>query len=388
MTLNRLSELEVLIVGAGPAGATVALNLAPTRRVALIDLHVERRQRIGESLPAAARRLLSDVGLWNSFLAENHSPCYFNRARWGTDEPHETDSLRDLDGHGWHIDRARFELWLRRVAVQRGAEFLAPARICAIDRDRDRWRILLLTPTGKIELTPRFVIDAGGRAAPFSRRVGARRRIEDRLVCGYLYGCDAAPEIGAGFTYVEASEHGWWYTAPLPGQRRVLAFHTDSDLPATRIAKIPTIISEKTRFPSALATLLSDTRFSPSDDFGFTAAHTAVLEPSAWPGWCAAGDAAMSFDPLSSQGLLNALFTGLAAAEAADRCLRGDDHDALRNYRQSLRRIHDAYRRNLLYWYRAETRWSDAPFWQRRHSMSIMTHTSRASASPSAVKLT
>jgi flavin-dependent dehydrogenase len=41
-------------------------------------------------------------------------------------------------------------------------------------------------------------------------------------------------------------------------------------------------------------------------------------EPCAGEGFLAAGDAALALDPLASQGLLNALFTGLAAAEAAD----------------------------------------------------------------------
>ena len=41
---------------------------------------------------------------------------------------------------------------------------------------------------------------------------------------------------GSGLTVVEAVEDGWWYTAPLPDGRRVLAFFTDADLPAARIA--------------------------------------------------------------------------------------------------------------------------------------------------------
>jgi flavin-dependent dehydrogenase len=75
----------------------------------------------------------------------------------------------------------------------------------------------------------------------------------------------------------------------------------------------------------------------------------------------------MTFDPLSGQGLLNALFTGLAAAEAVDRQLRGWD-DALPGYLQTLAGIEAAYRRHLRTWYQGETRWPNAPFWQRRHS--------------------
>jgi flavin-dependent dehydrogenase len=91
-----------------------------------------------------------------------------------------------------------------------------------------------------------------------------------------------------------------------------------------------------------------------------------VLEPCAGPAWLAAGDAALSFDPLSSQGLLNALFTGLAAAETADGYLSGRN-ESVTEYVTVVDGIRDAYRGHLAAWYRSETRWPRAPFWCRRH---------------------
>jgi hypothetical protein len=58
----------------------------------------------------------------------------------------------------------------------------------------------------------------------------------DRLVCGWAYGSAFLIGRGVGLTAVEAVEDGWWYTAPVPGGRRVLAFLTNADLPAARIA--------------------------------------------------------------------------------------------------------------------------------------------------------
>src|SRR6266536_898112 len=361
-------EVDVLVVGAGSAGATAALNLAPTRQVAVVDLRSDPLARIGESLPPAARRLLSDMGLWESFQAEGHSPWYGNRARWGTTAPFETDFLRDPDGHGWHLDRARFEVWLRGIAVDRGAALLAPARLKSIHREGERWRALLETATGSVDLAAHLVIDAGGRAAPVAHCLGARRQVQDRLVCGYLYGTVTAPGRGAGFTYIEAAEDGWWYTAPVPGGRRVLAFHTDADLPEARLAANPKSLLECAAAHRDLAAVLSESCFTPTGQFGFTAAHSAVLQPVAGPRWFGAGDAALSFDPLSAQGLLNALFTGLAASEAADRYLSGG-REALPEYLHTLQRVQEAYRRHLIHWYGAETRWSNSLFWQRRQSM-------------------
>ena len=359
-----MRDAEVLIVGAGPAGAAAAINLAPSRRVLLVDSRAEVAPRIGESLVPAARRLLADMGLLESFLAEGHEPWHGNRAVWGGPEPQEIDFLRDPDGHGWHLDRARFERWLRDHAVARGAELLTPATVENLERDGRRWRVRLKTAGGPSVVAADLLMDAGGRAAPVARRLGVRAEASDRLVCVWTYGRDRR-DGGRGLTYVEAARDGWWYTAPLPAGRRVLAFHTDADLPALRTVRGGGGLVECAGALKELSALLAVVSFAVESESGTTTAHSAVLAPPAGDGWLAVGDAALSFDPLSSQGLLNALFTGLAAAEAADRQLRGGAQ-ALTEYCQIINGIEAAYRRHLALFYAGETRWPDAPFWQRR----------------------
>ncbi|MGZ4733158.1 MAG: FAD-dependent monooxygenase [Terriglobales bacterium] len=374
-----MQHYDVLVVGAGPAGSTAALNLAPLRRVALVEARTEGPRRIGESLLPAARRLLGDMGILDSFQAQAHSPYYGNRSTWGSSRWNETDFLRDPDGHGWHLDRPRFEAWLRHTAVERGSALFAPARLEAIERSGDSWKVVLATESGNVSIAADIVIDATGRGAHVARRLGASRRTQDRLVSGWV--CQEVTRkqtgetggYGVGFTHIQATHDGWWYTAPIPGNRRILAFHTDSDLPAARLATQPAALFTNApadgEFGEILGLMTSSkdakTSAKASAEHGVTPASSSVLQPFAGPGWFAAGDAAMTFDPLSGQGLLNALFTGLAAAEAADRQLQGCD-DALPGYLQTLADIEMAYRRHLTTWYQAEGRWPSAPFWERR----------------------
>jgi flavin-dependent dehydrogenase len=96
-----------------------------------------------------------------------------------------------------------------------------------------------------------------------------------------------------------------------------------------------------------------------------TAAHSARLDSFAGEGWLAIGDAALAFDPLSSQGMLTALYTGLEAGLTLDAQLSGDA-DATTRYCQRLTSIYEAYMRNLSGYYSLEERWPDRTFWQRR----------------------
>jgi flavin-dependent dehydrogenase len=81
--------------------------------------------------------------------------------------------------------------------------------------------------------------------------------------------------------------------------------------------------------------------------------------------WLAIGDAAMAFDPLSSQGLYNAMRSALDASEAVRQHLSGKS-DALRDYAiREQERFPEFLERRSTY-YRRETRWRDAPFWNQR----------------------
>jgi flavin-dependent dehydrogenase len=363
-----MTHIEVLVVGACPAGATAALNLAPTRRVLLVDFRSQSdldsgaRPMVGESLAPAARRLLKDMGLLDSFLEQGHAPCYGNRSVWGGNTPVETDFVRDPDGHGWHLNRGRFERWLRQIAIDRGASLTAAGRVESVERNGGGWSVRLSAAGHSETIQTRFLIDAGGKLAPLARRLGARRQTAGRMLCHWMSGTAKTSRQVAGFTFVEAVEEGWWYTAPLPLGKRIVAFHTDPDLPAAHTTRS---LFECARAAPGLAAILDECMFSPEGSVNMTVASGSALRPCAAAGWLAIGDAAVNFDPLSAQGLLNALFTGLAGAVTADQSLDCDE-GAIERYARTISEIKEVYDRNRDLWYRLETRWPNSPFWRNQ----------------------
>lgn len=352
-----MTAVDVAVIGAGTAGSAAACTLAPHRSVALIDRVAVPGWRIGETLPGAARRLLAAIGAWDSFAAAGHGPAPLKVSRWGSDEAIELDSMRDPDGVGWRLDRARFERDLRADAVARGAHAIA-AGVGGLERTAAGWRISLDTGT---TVTARRLIDASGRRSRLLQRFGRRRLVIDRLAC--VHQRISQPGRSDPTTYTEAVADGWWYSAMLPDGDRLVAFHGDADAPALRRILTRGPIRTALDLPGLAEAI------GPVDPEGaakpLLCAANSVASSAAGDGWLAAGDSAMALDPLSSQGLFNALATGLEAGEATRALLDGDDM-ATGRYAARMSRIWQAYVGHHATYYAMETRWRDAPFWTRR----------------------
>lgn len=350
-------KVDVAVIGAGAAGCAAAAELARSASVALIDRVADPVWRIGETLPGAARRVLRAIGAWERFAAAGHAEAPLKISRWGADDAIALDAFRDPDGVGWRLDRARFERDLRADAAARGAMVIAPATVDALARSATGWTVTL--DTGDT-LEARQLIDASGRRSRLLRPFGQRRVVADKLACVYQRVRQSADDPS---TYTEAVPDGWWYTAALAGGWRIIAFHGDSDQPMLRdILKESPVIAAR-RVPG-LAAAIGAVDPAAAHAPELCAAHSAAAS-AAGDGWFAAGDCTLSLDPLSSQGLFNALVTGLEAGEATLALLGGNDA-AIRSHAERIARIWHAYLAHHRTYYAMEQRWRTALFWQRR----------------------
>jgi 2-polyprenyl-6-methoxyphenol hydroxylase-like FAD-dependent oxidoreductase len=101
---------DVVVAGAGPAGALAAFVLAKAGYQALlIDEIQEDTHKVGESLPGAARQILQSLGLLTTLESGSHLPCYGNVSAWGSEQMIANDFISDPRGLGWHLDRVQFD---------------------------------------------------------------------------------------------------------------------------------------------------------------------------------------------------------------------------------------------------------------------------------------
>ena len=342
---------DVLVAGAGPAGAVVATLLARKGyRVVLADRVDPARHKIGEHLTAAAVHLLRRLQI--DFQPDRHVRNGGILSCWGSEHLIATDSFNDPEGPGLLLDRAAFDAALRANAVAAGAEFLS-ANVGSVRHDSN-WHALLRHGSA---VSARWLVDATGRRSALARQLGIARRRDARMAAVYRIGCGDRPRLDR--TMIEATPKGWWYAAHLPDGRSIAGFHVgidDAPALAGHTDAWPQALNEtihiKTRFPPATFA----TRLAPTEAGG------ACLHQFCGEGWLACGDAALSFDPISGQGMLAAIHQGALASDCIADALEGGT-TALREYSSRLERIRGVYLLRHREVYLRERRWRSMPFW-------------------------
>ncbi len=348
---------DVAILGGGPAGAAAALSLRrlrPALRVGLVEASRYSAWRAGETLSPGCRELLAGLGCWERFAAEGFLESFGTRAVWGGDEPYDHEFLFSARGNGWHVDRARFDAMLCEAARDAGAEVLTGTRFVSAEKG---WG---LTLRGGERIEASWVIDATGRSATFAVRQGARRLAADRLVGVAVR--FRAPQSDLR-TLVEAQPDGWWYSAALPGSGLIVVWMSDADLVREQgLGEGPRWFEHLARSRHTAARVAGAVAESRPL---VRAAGSQRLSDFAGEGWLATGDAASTFDPLSSQGILKALRTGKIASFAVLDALEGRA-TSLARYQQLLAAEYSQYLETRAWFYRQEQRWPDSPFWASR----------------------
>ncbi|MGY4512096.1 NAD(P)/FAD-dependent oxidoreductase [Bradyrhizobium sp. USDA 3650] len=293
---------DVLVCGAGPAGATVSALLSNGgMKVAVVDPLVRTTERLELIAPSTAR-LFDAVGL-GVLLRDPDlvSFCSGIQRDWGGKVSVE-EFISHRGGAGYVVDRRRLDAVVRGLSQKAGARLIR-GRVIAIEREESMFRVHVRRDGQNITVTARTMLDASGRAAALARRMGAQRTVHEVLLA---HGTQSLANDTRGRLLVEGNSAGWSYRLTGP-DGRCEGWH----------------VGTKDGGRGSRCQVVD--------------ASSVLCFPPAGPGWAAIGDAAASFDPLCSQGIANALSTALTVAGAVVSN-NGMGEPAARAYSEAVRR--------------------------------------------------
>jgi len=316
-----MPDVDVLVVGAGPAGAVAACDAkqaAPGLDVVLL----ERDRAVGSPVRCAE-------GVGDAGLREFANP---DGADWAARKitkvifqaPDDTEVLVAERGVGWILDRTRFDAHLAAAAAAAGAHVLVGAEATGMSRNRrgggdDRWHVRVKERGQDTVYQARVVIGADGVETMVGRWAGLDTRVpaRDMESCAQyvLQGIECDPDaIYLQFSEAIAPGGYAWIFPKAVGVANVglglVALKTDG-----RNARQYLDAWVDRRFPTAARTGYT---------VGGVIVHTTIKKTYA-DGVMIVGDAAHMINPLSGGGITNAMKAGrLAGTTAAAAICAGD----------------------------------------------------------------
>lgn len=358
---------DLLVLGSGPAGcATAIASKAHGLDVVVVDRFTGEKQAVGEHLSPDGVIALKTLGLAALIDSPDHAPCPFIESVWGGPDLAIRDYMTSAHGSGVNLNRTRFDAELRAQMVACGARLFNMSHPAKVSQDDIGWTVALGGGAGGVLVHTRFLVDATGRAAWLGRRFGSKILRFDQLVAIVAF-LTSQPMVNAnnGRLLIEPTAAGWWYSVNLPSGTTIATWMTEAD--SVREDGALPDRSWRKHLASAPYTAARCAGLVTAAPIRVTSANTQCLDSPVGDDWLATGDAAQAYDPLSSAGISNGLNQGLLAANTVVAHLRGDVK-ALQLYAHRLARDFTDYLETRHAYYAMEQRWSDAPFWQRRHS--------------------
>jgi digeranylgeranylglycerophospholipid reductase len=354
-----MPNVDVLVVGAGPAGAVAAWEAKQAARELDVVL-LERDRAVGS--PVRCAEGVGDAGL-REFANPDGADWVSRRITDVIFEaPDDTQIVLAGSGIGWVLDRTRFDAHLAAEAAAAGAEVLVGAEATGMARNGDeRWQVRVKERGREDIYRARVVIGADGVETMVGRWAGLDTRVPSRDMesCAQyvLQGIDVNPDaIYLQFSNAIAPGGYAWIFPKAIGVANVglgvVALKTDG-----RNARQYLDAWVARRFPNSARTGYT---------VGGVIVHTTIKKTYA-DGVLVAGDAAHMINPLSGGGINNAMKAGRLAGRIAAAAVRerdtserrlssyhdawmellGEDHLKYYRIKQALEHMDDAFLNSL-----------------------------------------
>jgi geranylgeranyl reductase family protein len=339
---NPKNTYDVIVVGGGPAGSSIASILSREGlRVVLFEKEEFPRHHIGESLMTDTYWTFQRMGLLEKLKASpfvrKYSVQFANPAGKESRPFYFFEAMHHESAVTWQVTRAVFDKMLIEHAADQGAAVHQGAQVKQVlfEDDKAVGVEVQLKDGTRESFHARVVVDATGQSAMLSNKFRWRVRdpkLKKAVLYSYFKGAHREPDLNGGATLVlrtQPGSGGWFWYIPLEddltsvgivadpgyllkdrGQDLGKILHEEID----RCETVKRRVGEGERVDKVYSIL----------DYSYRS------KKNAGNGFIIIGDAYGFLDPIYSSGVLLACKMAELAADAIHDAFRHSDFSAAR----------------------------------------------------------
>ena len=340
--MNTNNNFDVIVMGGGPAGSSVASMLAREgRQVILFEKEIFPRHHIGESLMTDTYWTFRRMGLLEKLrespFVRKYSVQFANAAGKESRPFYFFEAVHHESAVTWQVTRAKFDELLINHAADSGAVVHQGVLVKQVLFEGDRAvGVEVQMPDGSREkFFAKVVVDATGQMAMLSNKFRWRVRdpkLKKAVIYSYFKGAHREPDLNGGATLVLRTEHGsggWFWYIPLEDDVTSVGIVANPEyLLKGRGQDLAKILTEEIEKCEPCRKRVGNAervdKIYSILDYSYRSKH------NAGNGFIIIGDAYGFLDPIYSSGVLLALKMAELAADAIHDAFNNNDFSAAR----------------------------------------------------------